>query len=105
VLVPLTLALYVLDGTYEKTMIQREAAAATTERYELAWNFPAGSPERLCSAGGANVDRRGMLKLVSLGRFVGVGSAARLVTLLEPMVLLWLPVGSDSGMLCIFGVQ
>jgi hypothetical protein len=79
VLVPLTLALYVLSGTYEKTMKQRDAAAATTERYELARKIPAGSPDRLCSAGGANVDRREMLKLVLLEKLVGVGSAAKLL--------------------------
>jgi hypothetical protein len=82
------LALYVAGGTYEKTMKQREAVAATRERYELARGFPAGSSDELCSAGAANVDRREMLKLVLLERVVGVGSAAKLVALSERMVLL-----------------
>jgi hypothetical protein len=86
-------------------MKQRDAVAATMEQYELARDFPASSSDKLCSAGAANVDRREMLKLVLLKRLVGVGSAARPVTLLERVVLLWLLVESDSGILCILGVH
>jgi hypothetical protein len=88
VLIPLTLALYVLSGTYMKTMKQRDATAVTTEPDNTARDFPAESPDKLCSAGAASVDRRGMLKLVLLKRVVGVGSAARFVMLLEQVVVL-----------------
>ena len=88
VLITLPLTLFALGDTYEKSMKQTDATATTKERYERARGRPVGSPDRVCGTGAANVDRREMLKLVLLKRLVGVGSAARFVTLLEKVALL-----------------